>query len=108
MDTAGAPALHKLLHSIAQAGDGLEKIQANAESLKSLERVIKVSTELDAANVAGLQAMAQVASAPAQGAGAAAPSKKYNIPITFKINNSDMQKYVVDIVDEEFNVTRVR
>jgi hypothetical protein len=52
--------------------------------------------------------MAQVASAPAQGAGAAAPSKKYNIPITFKINNSDMQKYVVDIVDEEFNVTRVR
>jgi hypothetical protein len=107
IDVDNAGSINRFFQSIAAAGEGVEKLKASAAGLQSLERVIKVSTELDAANVAGLQALAQVTSAPPQAAGGGG-QKKYSIPITFAVNNSMMQKYVVDIVNEELNVTRVR
>ena len=107
IDTGSAPAIERLLNSIANAGDGMEKIKASADGLQSLERVIKISTELDSANVAGLEALAKVASAPTQAA-ASGGQKKYSIPVTFNLNNSMMQKYVIDIVDDTYDVTRIR
>ena len=35
------------------------------------------------------------------------PSANYTIPITFKVNNTDLEKYVIQIVDKKFDITRI-
>ena len=57
-------------------------------------------------------ALASVRGGPGEGAqGTSAvspPPRAMKIPITFQLNNTEMQKYVIDIVNDEMDVMRVR
>tara|TARA_Y100000592_G_scaffold89979_1_gene147998 strand:- start:8587 stop:10917 length:2331 start_codon:yes stop_codon:yes gene_type:complete len=112
IDYDNAPALTALLGSIGAAADGMEKLKGSVEALQSLEKVIQVSTELDATNAVALMALASVRGGPGEGAqGTSAvspPPRAMKIPITFQLNNTEMQKYVIDIVNDEMDVMRVR
>jgi|TARA_R110000824_G_scaffold139990_2_gene305486 hypothetical protein len=103
LDVNKTRSLTNLLEAIGEAGVGIEKIRASADSLNALERVIKVSSELD------MGAGEDVRSVTQRGLATAGPSvaPNYTIPVTFKINNTDMEKYVIKIVDKKFDVTRI-
>jgi hypothetical protein len=111
VDYDNAPALTALLGTIGAAADGMEKLKGSVEALKSLEKVIEVSTELDATNAVALMALANVRGGGGGTQGApspAPPSRAMKIPITFQLNSTEMQKFVIDIVNDEMNVMRVR
>jgi len=103
VDVDKSKALSNLMAAIGEAGIGIEKIKASADSLGALEKVIKVSSELDVG--AGDQVRASTQRTLATAGPSVAPN--YTIPITFKVGNTDMEKYVIKIVDKKFDVTRI-
>ncbi len=103
MDVDKSKALTNVLAAIGEAGVGIEKIKASAESLNALERVIKVSSDIDA----GPGGQMQFSGQGGMSAAGPSPSANYTIPITFKVNNTDLEKYVVTIVDKKFDITRI-
>ena len=100
-------AVDSLLESLNAAGASLETIKATTDSLNALESVMTISAEIDEAKI---KAISAVASGGAEG-GAVAPAPKpasYTIPITFQIKNDKVAQYVVDVVNNEFDLTRVK
>ena len=100
-------AVDSLLKGLNAAGGNLETIKATAESLNALEGALKVTSELDESKVKAAIAVANQATS----GGAAAPAQKpasYTIPITFQLKNNAMQEYVVEILNNEFDLTRVK
>ena len=110
IDNDKAAALTGVLGALSGAGANMENFVASAESLKALEGVVKVSAQLDEANVASFRAIMQAttpAAAPAVTA-ASAPARKMTIPINFNIDDTMISKYVVNVVDTKFDVTRIK
>ncbi len=110
IDNDKAAALTGVLGALAGAGANMENFVASAESLKALEGVVKVSAQLDEANVASFKAIMQ-ATAPPQTAAAPStrsPTKKMTIPINFNIDDTMISSYVVNVVDTKFDVTRIK
>tara|TARA_Y100000592_G_C5472859_1_gene320541 strand:+ start:378 stop:2864 length:2487 start_codon:yes stop_codon:yes gene_type:complete len=103
IDVDKSKALTNVLAAIGEAGVGIEKIKASAESLNALERVIKVSSDLDMETGSQVRLATQGATA----AGVPSAGANYTIPITFKVNNTDLEKYVIKIVDKKFDITRI-
>ena len=110
IDKDQAAALTGVLGALAGAGANMENFVASTESLKALEGVVKVSAQLDEANVASFKAIMQ-ATAPPQAAAAPStqgPTKKMTIPINFNIDDTMISSYVVNVVDTKFDVTRIK
>ena len=103
LDVDKSKALTNVLAAIGEAGVGIEKIKASADSLNALERVVRVSSEMDV----DAQGPMQFSGQGGMTTGGPSPSANYTIPITFKVNNTDLEKYVVTIVDKKFDITRI-
>ena len=100
-------AVDLLVASLNSAGASLETIKATADSLNALEGALKVTSELDESKVLAAVAIADQAT----GGGASTPAPQpasYTIPITFQLKNNAMQEYVVEILNNEFDLTRVK
>ena len=93
-----------LLNALNAAGASIETIKASAESLNALEKVLTISSEIDEAK---LKSVTALAAGPASGAAATPKPKAYTIPITFQLKNSKVEQYVIDIVDDKFDLTRI-
>jgi len=103
LDVDKSKALTNVLAAIGEAGVGIEKIKASADSLNALERVVRVSSEMDA----DAQGEWQFSGQGGMTTAGPSPSANYTIPITFKVNNTDLEKYVIQIVDKKFDITRI-
>ena len=110
IDNDKAAALTGVLGALAGAGANMENFVASAESLKALEGVVKVSAQLDEANVASFKAIMQATApvTPPAAPAAGAATKKMTIPINFNIDDTAVASYVINVVENKFDVTRIK